>query len=94
MEYNSVKIKNYLQEVNTMLEENWNEQAKGILKAHLARKNIKYHDLAKKLNAIGIEENQNTIATKISRGAFSFSFFIQCMFVLGINTIDLNIGEK
>ena len=47
MEYNSVKIKNYLQEVNVMPEENWNEQAKGILKAHLARKNIKYHDLAK-----------------------------------------------
>ena len=41
MEYNSVKIKNYLQEVNVMPEENWNEQAKGILKAHLARKKYK-----------------------------------------------------
>ncbi|MGA1932385.1 DUF6471 domain-containing protein [Arcobacter sp. YIC-464] len=76
-----------------MLEKNWNEQAKGILKAHLARKSIKYHDLARKLNAMGIEENQNTIATKISRGAFSFAFFLQCMAALGINKIDLNIGE-
>lgn len=76
-----------------MPEENWNEQAKGILKAQLARKNIKYHDLARKLNAIGVEENQNTIATKISRGAFSFTFFLQCMYALGINKIDLNIGE-
>ncbi len=75
-------------------ETDWNEQAKGILKAQLARKNIKYHDLAKKLNAIGLEENQNTIATKMSRGAFSFAFFIQCMYVLGINTINLNIGEN
>ena len=41
MEYNSIKIKNYLQEGKFMQEENWNEQAKGILKAHLARKNIK-----------------------------------------------------
>jgi len=77
-----------------MPEENWNEQAKGILKAQLARKNIKYHDLARKLKAIGIEENQNTIATKISRGAFSFTFFLQCMYALGINKIDLNIGDN
>ena len=77
-----------------MPEENWNEQAKGILKAQLARKNIKYHDLARRLNAIGIEENQNTIATKLSRGTFSFAFFLQCMYVLRIDKIDLNIGEN
>ncbi len=76
-----------------MPEENWNEQAKGILKSHLVRKGIKYHDLARRLNAMGLEENQNTIATKISRGAFSFAFFLQCMAALGINKIDLNIGE-
>lgn len=76
-----------------MPEENWNEHAKGILKAHLARKNIKYSDLAKKLNDIGIEENQNTIATKISRGTFSFTFFLQCMYALGIKKIDLSMGE-
>jgi len=75
-------------------EENWNEHAKGILKAELSRKNMKYHDLARKLNVIGIKENQNTIATKISRGAFSFTFFLQCMYVLGINKINLNIGEN
>ena len=76
-----------------MPEENLNDQAKGILKAQLARKNIKYHDLARRLNAIGIEENQNTIATKLSRGTFSFAFFLQCMYVLRINTIELDLGE-
>lgn len=76
-----------------MPEENWNDQAKGILKSQLARKNIKYHDLARRLNAIGIEENQNTIATKLSRGTFSFAFFLQCMYVLRINTIELDLGE-
>lgn len=77
-----------------MPEEDWNEIAKGILKSHLARRNMKYHELARRLNAMGIEENQNTIATKISRGAFSFAFFLQCMTALGINKIELNIGEK
>lgn len=71
----------------------WHKEATAILKAQLSRRNIKYHDLARRLNEIGIEENQNTIATKLSRGTFSFAFFIQCMYVLGINTIELNLGE-
>ena len=74
-------------------EDNWNEQVNGILKVQLARKNIKYHVLARRLNAIGIEENQNTIATKLNRGTFSFAFFLQCIYVLRINTIELDLGE-
>lgn len=74
-----------------MPEENWNEHAKGILKAQLARKNMRYHDLARELNKIGIEENQNSIATKLSRGSFSFAFFLQCMYALKINKIDLDL---
>lgn len=73
-----------------MPEENWNEQAKAILKAHLARKNMRYHDLARELNKIGVEENQNSIATKLSRGTFSFAFFLQCMYALKISKLDLD----
>lgn len=73
-----------------MQEENWNEQAKAILKAHLVRKNMRYHDLVRELNKIGIEENQNSIATKLSRGTFSFAFFLQCMYALKISKIDLD----
>lgn len=76
-----------------MTDSSWNKEATRILKAQLSRKGIKYHDLAKKLNERSIGETQNTIAKKLSRGSFSFTFFLQCMYVLGINTIDLNIGE-
>jgi hypothetical protein len=54
---------------------------------------MKYYDLARKLNAIGVEESQNTIATKLSRGTFSFVFFLQCMAALGINKIDLDLED-
>lgn len=73
-----------------MPEENWNKQAKAILKSHLARKNMKYHDLVRELNKIGVEENQNSIATKLSRGTFSFTFFLQCMYALKISKINLD----
>ncbi len=72
------------------MEETWNEKATNILKSILTRRNIKYHELAIKLNALGIEETQGSISNKISRGTFSFTFFMQCMEALGIKEIRLD----
>lgn len=67
---------------------NWNSIASGIIKSILARKNMKYHDLARLLQEIGINENQNSIANKLSRGTFSFTFVLQCMCVLEVDTLE------
>ncbi len=72
------------------MEETWNEKASNILKSILTRRNIKYHELAIKLNALGIEETQGSISNKISRGTFSFVFFMQCMEALGMKEIRLD----
>lgn len=72
------------------MEETWNEKASNILKSILTRRNIKYHELAIKLNALGIEETQGSIANKISRGTFSFVFFMQCMEALGIKEFRID----
>lgn len=76
----------------------WREESTRILRSYLARKNIKYHDLAKVLQSMGLNENANSIANKLSRGTFSFSFFLQCMYALRIDNIELNleqhIGDK
>ena len=72
------------------MEEAWNEKATNILKSILTRRNIKYHELAIKLNALGIEETQGSISNKISRGTFSFVFFMQCMEALGIKEIRID----
>jgi len=69
---------------------NWNDEAKLILKSILTNKNIKYHELAQRLNELGLEENHNSIANKISRGTFSFAFFLQCIYVLDINSSELD----
>lgn len=72
------------------MEETWNGKSTNILKSILTRRNIKYHELAIKLNALGIEETQGSISNKISRGTFSFTFFMQCMEALGIKEIRLD----
>ena len=71
----------------------WQAQVKGILKAELKRRNLSYADLAGKLAAVGIKDNERNIANKIARGSFTAVFFVQCLEVIGCRTIHLD-GES
>ena len=73
-----------------MTDNEWQERAKGILKAELKRRNVSYRDLAERLEAMGIEESDRNIANKISRGGFTAVFFLQCMEAIGARTIRLS----
>ena len=68
---------------------NWKARAKGLLRAELARKDLSYADLAEKLAAIGVKDNELNVKNKIGRGSFTFFFFLQCMEAIGCNTIHL-----
>ncbi len=50
--------------------------------------------LAKLLQASGVEETTRSIANKVSRGTFSFVFFLQVMRVLGVQEVVLKPTEK
>ena len=52
----------------------WKGQVKGLLKAELKRRNLGYADLAEKLAAIGVKENDLNISNKIGRGSFTAVF--------------------
>lgn len=73
-----------------MKETDWNTKASGIIRSILTRRNIKYHELATKLNAMGAKETQSSISNKISRGTFSFTFFLQCMEALDMNELRID----
>jgi Domain of unknown function (DUF6471) len=68
----------------------WQAKVKGVLKAELKRRNLSYADLADKLTAIGVEDNERNISNKISRGTFTAVFFVQCMEAIGCHTIRLD----
>ena len=72
------------------MKRDWQAHVKGILKAEIKRRHLSYNDLAEKLRALGIEENESNIRTKISRGGFTAVFFIQCLEAIGCQTIRLN----
>jgi hypothetical protein len=67
----------------------WKATAKGLIKAELRRRNLSYADLAERLSAIGVKDNERNISNKISRGTFTATFFIQCMEAIGVKTIHL-----
>ena len=71
----------------------WQLLVKGILKAELKRRNLSYADLAEKLRAIGVDDNDRNISNKIGRGSFTAVFFIQCMKAIGVHTIHINDGD-
>lgn len=73
---------------------NWNQEARRVLRAELVRQDVSYKRLVQLLGAIGVEETQSSITNKLSRGSFSFAFFLQCMTAIGKPTVEICISEK
>lgn len=67
----------------------WQGVVKGLLKGELKRRNLSYADLAEKLRAVGVKDNERNISNKIARGGFSAVFFVQCLAAIGCRTIRL-----
>ena len=67
----------------------WNDQVKRLLKSELVRRGISNSDLADLLEQIGIKETKSSIDSKVSRGTFSATFFLQCLSVIGCTKIEI-----
>ena len=72
-----------------MIDKDWQEKVKGMLKAELKRRNLSYKELAEKLAAIGVLDTESNIKNKISRGGFTAVFMIQCLTAIGVQELRL-----
>jgi hypothetical protein len=68
----------------------WEEMAKGLLRAEMARRNVTYAGLVEKLAAQGIEDNERNLRNKVSRGKFTAGFLLQCLVALGCSSLRLD----
>ena len=73
-----------------MVIDDWRAQVKCLLKGELKRRKITYFDLANRLSALGIEEDEKNIAKKVSRGSFTAIFLFQCLAAIGCEDLRLN----
>jgi Domain of unknown function (DUF6471) len=65
-------------------------RAKNLLKSELKRKGVTYAQLAEKLAAVGVTENERNLNNKISRGGFTAAFLLQCLEAVGARDIRLD----
>lgn len=72
---------------------NWEAEAKRVLKSELARSGVSYRVLVARFKAMGVEDNEKAIASRISRGKFSFAFFLQCMKALGVEEVRVDVRK-
>ena len=73
-------------------QQQWAGYLKGLWKAELSRRDVSYHELAAKLNAIGVKETPENLTNKINRGKFSAIFLVQCLEAIGCKT--LRVGDE
>ena len=66
---------------------------KGILKGELKRRGLTYADLVEKLAVQGVIETEANLRNKISRGAFTAAFFMQCLFAIGCDVVHIKINR-
>jgi len=67
----------------------WEDRARRLLKAELARADIGYRELAERLKKHGLKETEASIANKISRGTFSATFLLASLVAIGAETVRL-----
>jgi len=74
----------------TTANEEWKSRVRGILKAELARRDIKQTQLANMLTeTYGLQETPQSLSNKIRRGAFSAVFMFQILEVIGCDSLAL-----
>ena len=67
----------------------WNNKVKRLLKSELVKRGLSTEDLTTLLNENGCTETKSSVDSKISRGTFSASFFMQCLYVIGCTKIEI-----
>lgn len=65
----------------------WEDQAKALLVAEMAKRRMTYKDLARRLEAYGIDELPDQINRKVNRKRFSAAFLLACLAAIEVESV-------
>lgn len=68
----------------------WEQTAKELIEIEMARRGIRYKQLARLLEELGIEESPEQINRKVNRKRFSAAFLVACLHAMEVQTISLD----
>lgn len=69
--------------------EAWEHTAKELIEAEMMRRGIRYKQLSRMLEELGINESPDQINRKVNRRRFSAAFLVACMRAMGVETIPI-----
>jgi hypothetical protein len=67
----------------------WEDAAKELIELEMLERGIRYKQLARLLEELGIEESPEQINRKVNRKRFSAAFLVACLLAMGVKTISL-----
>lgn len=73
-----------------MAKTDWNAKAANLLKSELKRRGVTYAQLVEKLAEIAVEEKEVNVRNKLSRGAFTAAYLLQCLEAIGATSLRLD----
>jgi len=72
-----------------MIEDDWKNYAKGLIKSEIALRNLNYIQISEKLEKIGVHESPQNLSNKIGRGTFGAVFMLQILQVIGCDELRI-----
>lgn len=72
----------------------WDALARNLVRAELMKRGLSYARLVEALAAVGVEETEQSIKSKMSRGRFPFAFFLQTMVAIGGQWLEVPTVEE
>lgn len=73
----------------------WEREARRILKSMMARQECSAKQLARLLEAEGLEIEPKALSNRINRGTFGFAFFLLAAKALGVDSVDVRrVGPR
>ena len=67
----------------------WKARARNLVKAELARRGMRYEDLAVQLRQINVHDSADNLRIKINRGTFSAAFMLQVLHAIGCKSFEV-----
>ena len=69
--------------------EAWEQTAKELIELEMLGRGIRYKELARLLEGLGINESPGQINRKVNRKRFSAAFLVACLRATGVETVSL-----
>ena len=68
----------------------WEAKANRLLRSEMTKRGVTYAELVRRLEGIGVKEDERNLRNKVARGKFTTALFLQCLHAIGTRHLDIS----